>query len=90
MPRTTLGPRPPKPAPLPGAIDVAAVRNRTGLTQAEFSARFGLSRKTLQNWEQGIRRPDATGLLLLLLIDEHPNIVRSVVERRRRMHRKED
>ena len=39
------------------AIDVRAVRRRTGLTQAEFARRFGFPLGTLRNWEQGIRTP---------------------------------
>jgi putative transcriptional regulator len=37
--------------------DVAAVRERYGLSQQEFAALMGISTRTLQNWEQGRRKP---------------------------------
>jgi len=33
--------------------DIKEVREKTGLTQAEFAARLHISARTLQNWEQG-------------------------------------
>ena len=35
--------------------DIKEVREKTGLTQAEFAARLHISARTLQNWEQGRR-----------------------------------
>ena len=32
--------------------DIKEVREKTGLTQAEFAARLHISARTLQNWEQ--------------------------------------
>ena len=46
--------------PVP-AIDVRAVRRRTGLTQAEFARSFGFPLGALRNWEQGIRTPRGAG-----------------------------
>lgn len=58
-----------EPAP---AIDVRAVRRRTGLTQAEFARRFGFPLGTLRNWEQGIRTPQGPARALLRVIDAEP------------------
>jgi putative transcriptional regulator len=57
------------------AIDVRAVRRRTGLTQAEFARRFGFPLGTLRNWEQGIRTPLGPARALLLVIDAKPEAV---------------
>ena len=54
------------------AIDVRAVRRRTGLTQAEFARRFGFPLGTLRNWEQGIRTPQGPARALLRVIDAEP------------------
>jgi putative transcriptional regulator len=57
----------------PGEIDVAAVRQRLGFTQAQFAARFGMSVATLRHWERGDRSPHGPALVLLNLIDRDPN-----------------
>ena len=57
------------------AIDVRAVRRRTGLTQAEFRRRFGFPLGTLRNWEQGIRTPQGPARTLLVVIDAEPEAV---------------
>jgi putative transcriptional regulator len=57
---------------IPTEVDVRAVRRRTGLSQARFSARFGIKLRTLQDWEQGRCRPDTTARALLMIIDRDP------------------
>ncbi|ACB35431.1 transcriptional regulator, XRE family [Leptothrix cholodnii SP-6] len=59
----------------PTAVDVAAVRARLGLTQAQFAARFGFSVATLRHWERGDRRPQGPALVLLNLIEREPAAV---------------
>lgn len=59
----------------PVAVDVAAVRARLGLSQAQFAARFGFSVATLRHWERGDRRPQGPALVLLNLIDREPHVV---------------
>jgi putative transcriptional regulator len=39
------------------ALDVAAIRNKTGRSQAAFARRIGVPVGTLRNWEQGHRSP---------------------------------
>lgn len=55
--------------------DVRALRERTGLSQEEFADRFGLSLRTLQQWEQRRRVPDGPARLLLRLIELDPQAV---------------
>ena len=56
----------------PLAVDVASVRGRLGLTQAQFAARFGVSVATLRHWERGDRTPHGPALVLFNLIDRDP------------------
>jgi putative transcriptional regulator len=46
-------------------MDVKAVRERLGKSQSEFATMIGVSVATLQNWEQGRRRPVGPARALL-------------------------
>ena len=45
-------------AHVPECVDVRAVRERLGLSQAKFASRFGFALDAVRNWEQGRRQPD--------------------------------
>ena len=60
-------------------IDVKALRERTGLTQADFSTMIGVSIKTLQNWEQGRREPEGPAKALLRVVEREPEAVLSAL-----------
>jgi putative transcriptional regulator len=60
---------------VPTAIDVSAVRRRTGLSQVAFSRRIGVSAATLRNWEQGRRAPEGPARVLLAMLARNPRIV---------------
>ena len=60
---------------VPTAIDVAALRHRTGLTQMAFSRRIGVSTATLRNWEQGRRAPEGPARVLLAMLERNPKVV---------------
>jgi putative transcriptional regulator len=62
-------------AHVPEQVDVAAIRTRLGLSQAEFAARFGFKLDALQNWEQGRRRPDGAVRAFLRVIEREPDAV---------------
>ena len=66
-------------ANVPDAVDVAAVRQQFGLSQAAFARRFGLDVTALQAWEQGRRRPDRTARLLLAVIAREPEAVQRAI-----------
>lgn len=55
---------------------VRAIRERLGMSQAAFARMFGISVATLQNWEQGRRRPEGPARMLLRVIDREPEAVR--------------
>ena len=52
--------------------DVAAVREKIGLSQAAFAGLLGVSVRTLQEWEQGRREPTGPARSLLRIADRHP------------------
>jgi len=62
-------------------VDVRAVRKRLGLSQAAFSAKFGVSPATLRNWEQGRVRPDGPARVLLAVLDHHPEAVEDALRK---------
>jgi putative transcriptional regulator len=66
---------------LPSAIDVAAIRNKTDLTQAAFALRIGVPVGTIRNWEQGRRAPQGPARVLLALLDRNPRIVEETLGR---------
>jgi putative transcriptional regulator len=60
---------------VPDKIDVAAIRRKLGLSQAEFAGRFGFSIKNVRNWEQGQRQPEGPARAYLKVIDRNPKAV---------------
>jgi len=60
---------------IPTSVDVTAVRRRTGLSQAAFSRRIGVSPATLRNWEQGRRTPEGPARVLLAMLARNPRVV---------------
>jgi putative transcriptional regulator len=57
------------------ANDVARVRNRLGLSQNKFARLLGISENTLQNWEQGRRKPAGAAKVLLKVAARHPQMI---------------
>jgi putative transcriptional regulator len=55
--------------------DVRAIRNKLGKSQSEFALMIGVSIATLQNWEQGRRRPEGPAQALLKIASINPNAV---------------
>jgi DNA-binding transcriptional regulator YiaG len=59
--------------------DPRAIRDKLGISQAEFAIRFCLELDTIQNWEQGRSQPDPAAKVLLRVIDKCPDVVESVL-----------
>jgi putative transcriptional regulator len=57
------------------SADVKAIRHRLKKSQAEFARMIGVSLATLQNWEQGRRRPEGPARALLKVAAENPQAV---------------
>ena len=53
---------------LPGEVNVKRLRTEAGMSQAEFARAFCINPRTLQEWEQGRRKPDATTRAYLAVI----------------------
>lgn len=56
-------------------VDVNAIRDRLGLTQAAFAERFGFRLDTLRKWEQGQTVPDRPACAYLRVIARDPKAV---------------
>ena len=74
--------------PLPGTRvhtvhvpDVKAIRRQLKMSQSEFAKTYRIPVGTLQNWEQGLRLPDATAAAYLTVIARYPKTVREAVGR---------
>ena len=62
-------------AHVPQQVDVKAIRNKLGMTQARFSNTFGFSLDAIKHWEGGRRTPEAPARTLLTVIDRNPTAV---------------
>jgi putative transcriptional regulator len=60
--------------------DVQSIRAGYHLSQNEFATLLGISRGTLQNWEQGRRIPQGPARVLLQVAAKHPEAVWDVVQ----------
>jgi putative transcriptional regulator len=60
----------------PKPIDVKAIRRRVKMSQSEFSRAYGISKRALQEWEQGGRQPDSAARSYLTVIAKEPAVVR--------------
>jgi|WetSurSiteA1Bulk_404760.scaffolds.fasta_scaffold167945_1 putative transcriptional regulator len=60
--------------------DIQRIRADMNLSQMEFAALLGISRSTLQNWEQGRRTPEGPAKVLLQVAARHPDAVWDVVK----------
>ncbi len=63
-------------------IDVAEVRAKTGLSQADFARSIGVAKGTLLNWEHGRRTPNGPAQVLLALIARKPTVVQELLSNR--------
>src|SRR5499427_4281338 len=61
---------------------VKVLRQRLGMTQAEFAEAFHLPITTLRDWEQRRSTPDAPARALLLAIERDPEMMRRLLAER--------
>ncbi len=60
---------------LPDEVDVKRIRSQAKMSQAEFARAFCINPRTLQEWEQGRRKPDATTRAYLAVIAKNRKAV---------------
>ena len=56
----------------------ASTRINTGLTQQQFAKLLGVSVRTLQEWEQGRRKPTGAAKTLFKIVARQPNVLRDL------------
>jgi putative transcriptional regulator len=66
--RTSVEPRSP----------IVRARLKSGLTQAQFAALLGVSKRTLEQWEQGRRAPSGAAKTLIRVAELHPEVLREI------------
>jgi len=62
-------------------IEFRALRQRLGLTQAAFAARYHLSRRTVEAWEAARHGLPQSASMLLTLIDREPETIAEILAR---------
>jgi len=56
-------------------VDIKKIRQRAGVSQSSFARMIGVNKRTLQNWEQGTRKPRGPAQALLRVFVENPKAV---------------
>jgi putative transcriptional regulator len=57
---------------------VAEARHKVGMSQGRFAALMGVSKRTLQDWEQGRRQPSGAARTLLQIAARRPEVLREM------------
>jgi DNA-binding XRE family transcriptional regulator len=60
-------------------VDVAALRQRLGMTQEQFARVFRIALPVVRNWEQGRNKPDGVATVMLRMIETHPKEVEELL-----------
>ena len=60
---------------LPDEVDVKLIRTKARMSQAQFARAFCINPRTLEEWEQGRRKPDATTRAYLAVIAKNREAV---------------
>jgi putative transcriptional regulator len=59
--------------------EVAEARQSTGMSQAEFASALHISKRTLQEWEQGRRSPSGAAQALVRIAKRHPDVLKEAL-----------
>ncbi len=57
---------------------VVEARQKTGLSQSRFAELLGVSLRTLQDWEQGRRKPSRAAMSLIQIAKQRPDVLHEV------------
>lgn len=59
---------------------IKAIRKKAARSAAKFEARYGIPTATVNDWEQGRRKPDQTARLLLKAIEADPDFIERIAK----------
>lgn len=57
---------------------IVRARLKAGLTQEQFAALLGVSKRTLEQWEQGRRKPSQAAKTLIKVAELYPEVLRKI------------
>lgn len=57
---------------------VVSARLKSGLSQSDFAKLLGISIRTLQDWEQGRRKPSGAAKKLIEIAQRHPDVLKEI------------
>lgn len=57
---------------------IVRAREKSGLSQTRFAELLGVSVRTLQDWEQGRREPNAAAKTLIKVAELNPSVLRKI------------
>src|SRR4051794_19462722 len=69
---------------VPEKVDVAAIREKTGLSQPAFARTIGVAVGTVRGWEQKRRQPEGPARVLLALLEHNPRVGEETLGRAQR------
>lgn len=58
--------------------NIVEARQKIGFTQTLFAQLLGVSLRTLQEWEQGRRKPSGAAETLLKIAIKHPEVLKDI------------
>lgn len=61
-------------------VDVKKIRAKLHVSQSQFALMIGVSKATLQNWEQGRRKPEGPAKALLTVVEKNPKAVLTALQ----------
>ena len=56
--------------------DIKSIRKQFGLSQSQMASFLNVSKRTLENWEQGRRSPTGSAQTLLRIMEREPGAVK--------------
>ena len=57
---------------------VVEARQKAGLSQSRFAELLGVSVRTLQDWEQGRRKPSRAAMSLIQIAKQRPDVLHEI------------
>ncbi len=66
-----------EPVPEFEADEIKQIRNRAGMTQTLFAGALGVSKKAVEAWEAGTKRPNGSARRMIGMLKENPSCFES-------------